>query len=98
MKSMKPFYFLFAVLFIAIDSKAQIERENPPAADNPKIMISTYRILGKVVDRNNKALEAASVQLYALNSNGQDSLVAGMLTRNNGDFVFENFPKIKKNS
>jgi outer membrane receptor protein involved in Fe transport len=89
---MKPFYFLFAVLFIAIDSKAQIERENPPAADNPKIMISTYRILGKVVDRNNKALEAASVQLYALNSNGQDSLVAGMLTRNNGDFVFENFP------
>ncbi len=89
---MKPFYFLFAVLFIAIDSKAQIERENPPTADNPKIMISTYRILGKVVDRNNKALEAASVQLYALNSNGQDSLVAGMLTRNNGDFVFENFP------
>jgi outer membrane receptor protein involved in Fe transport len=88
---MKPFYFLFAFFFIAIDSKAQIERENPPAADNPKIMISTYRILGKVVDRNNKALEAASVQLYALNGD-KDSLVAGMLTRNNGDFVFENFP------
>jgi outer membrane receptor protein involved in Fe transport len=88
---MKPFYFLFAFFFIGIYSKAQIERENPPAADNPKIMISTYRILGKVVDRNNKALEAASVQLYALNGD-KDSLVAGMLTRNNGDFVFENFP------
>ncbi|HTM92067.1 MAG TPA: outer membrane beta-barrel protein [Flavisolibacter sp.] len=90
---MKPFYFLFSVFFIAIDSRAQIERENPPTPDNPEITIKTHRILGKVVDRNNKALEAVSVQLFTLKKNSQDSLVAGMLTRNNGDFVFENFPR-----
>lgn len=91
---MKPLYLLLAVFFIALESTAQIERENPPTPDNPRIMIASHRIVGKVVDRNNKALEAVSVQLYGyFKGSGRDSLVSGMLTRSNGDFVFENFPQ-----
>jgi outer membrane receptor protein involved in Fe transport len=89
---MKPIFFLFAAFIISFDSNAQIEREEPPAPDNSKIMIKSHRILGKVVDRNNKPLEAVSVQLYGYFKDDGDSLVSGMLTRNNGDFVFENFP------
>lgn len=90
---MKPFYLLLVTFFIAITSSGQINRENTPVTDNPQIKITTHRISGKVIDQNNKPLEAASVQLYAYFKGHSDSLVAGMLTRNNGDFVFEQFPQ-----
>jgi len=90
---MKPFYLLFIGFFIAFSSSAQIDRENTSLSDDPQIKITTHRIAGKVVDRNNKPLEAASVQLFAYFKNHNDSLVAGMLTRNNGDFFFEHFPQ-----
>lgn len=90
---MRPFYFLLVTVFTAFTSSAQIERENPPVPNDPQIKIATHAIAGKVMDGNNKPLEAASVQLYAnINGSKNDSLVAGMLTRNNGDFRFENFP------
>ena len=90
---MRPFYFLFITIFIGFTSSAQIEREDPPVPNDPQIKITTHAISGKVMDGNNKPLEAASVQLYAsFNGGKNDSLVAGMLTRNNGDFRFENFP------
>ena len=51
------------------------------------------RLFGKVVDsKNNKGIEAASVQVFSIlrdpANNPIDSLLAGMLTKPNGDFSF----------
>ena len=53
------------------------------------------RLFGKVVDsKNNKGIEAASVQVFSIlrdpANNPIDSLLAGMLTKPNGDFSFIN--------
>lgn len=55
------------------------------------------RFYGKIVDVNNKGLEAASVQLIMnkvdqVTKQRKDTIVSGMLTRNNGDFSLENLP------
>src|SRR5437763_16379395 len=53
---------------------------------------------GKVVDaKNSKGIDAASVQLVVskfdtTTHKAKDSIVAGMLTRPNGDFSLENLP------
>ena len=52
-------------------------------------------LFGKVVEsKTNKGVDAASVQVFALvrNASGEpsDSLIAGMLTKPNGDFSFTN--------
>lgn len=54
------------------------------------------RLYGKVVDAYNKGLGAANVEIFmkrkkAGASAAYDSLIAGMLTKNNGEFIFENF-------
>jgi iron complex outermembrane receptor protein len=90
---MKPFYILTILLISSFVSRAQIEREDPPAPDNPVIKISRHRIFGKVMDQNRKPLEAVTVQLYAFTTNNGDTLVSGTFTRSNGDFSFENLPE-----
>ncbi|HEU4470053.1 MAG TPA: TonB dependent receptor, partial [Flavisolibacter sp.] len=60
------------------------------------LRMNGIRIVGRVLDsRTGRGIEAASVQLHVImNGNGllRDSLVAGMFTRNNGDFSFDNVP------
>lgn len=61
-------------------------------------MVEKNTILGKVVELGtNKPLESASVQLFVVikDSNAasyRDSLIAIMLTKPNGDFLFDNIP------
>ena len=55
------------------------------------------RFYGKIVDDKNKGLEAASVQLILnkmdmVTKQRKDTVVSGMLTRNNGDFSLEQLP------
>jgi len=84
---------LFLVLLLVISfvqADAQIDPEAQHANDNTTLLIKTSRLFGKLVDpKTNKGVEAASVQLFAAKN---DSMVAGMLTRPNGDFSFLNLP------
>ena len=86
-----------AVCFSVSQVVAQVEREEPPTANNPLITINSNRILGKVLEsKTGKPMELATVQLHAFTSDSsgavKDSLVAGMFTRANGDFSFSNLP------
>jgi outer membrane receptor protein involved in Fe transport len=56
----------------------------------------TARLYGKVVDVNNKGIGSATVEVFmkkvgAGADDGYDSLIAGMLTKPNGDYSFANF-------
>lgn len=87
-------FFLFSLFFIAAFSvEAQIDREADQGQDLPGIRVNTSRVFGKVVDKSSgRNIEAASAQLYLRLPDGRDSLVAGMLSRANGDFSFSNLP------
>jgi hypothetical protein len=80
---------LFITLFLLHQSVvAQVDRD-PPTTTNDlgAIRLRENKIYGKVVDqRTGKGIEAVSAQLF---HPGKDSLIAGMLTRVNGDFSFE---------
>ncbi|MEO5685252.1 MAG: outer membrane beta-barrel family protein [Chitinophagaceae bacterium] len=70
---------------------AQVDPEAQHAADPGKLQLKTTRLFGKLVDpKNNKGVEAVSVQLFIAKN---DSLVAGMLSKPNGDFNFLNIPR-----
>ena len=90
---------VFSHLIVAM-ALAQVDRETPQGMDIPSVRMEDSRIFGKIIDtRTNKGVEAASVQLIAvfrINGDGQlkDSLISGMLTRSNGDFSFEEFPRV----
>jgi outer membrane receptor protein involved in Fe transport len=84
---MKSLFCLVIFLCIISVSEAQVE-------DPGIIRINEQRIFGKVTDKTGKGLEAASVQLYAwLPGNSKDSLIAGMFTKANGDFNFDQLPQ-----
>jgi outer membrane receptor protein involved in Fe transport len=69
---------------IAVLSQEPAPEQNNEA-DNRK---GAPGLFGKVVDnKTNKPLEAASVQIFTT-INNKDSLIAGMLTKPNGDFLF----------
>lgn len=91
-------FFLFVLTFLATTLiQAQVQREDPPSANNPQIQLRTHSIAGKIVDpKTSKGLEAVTVQLFILSTLSdqtvKDSMIAGMFTRNNGDFVFQNLP------
>jgi outer membrane receptor protein involved in Fe transport len=79
--------------FSYLSVHAQVEREDPPPANNPLIKLNEQSVFGKVLDnKTNKGLEAASVQLFAYLPGGKDTLAAGMFTKSNGDFRFDNLP------
>ncbi len=82
------FFLIFPVFVsLCLDMHAQVERDQPPTAETPGLRINSSRLFGKLVDnKTGKGIEAASVQLYLDQS---DSLIAGMLTKPNGDFSFE---------
>jgi outer membrane receptor protein involved in Fe transport len=80
---MKPVLALFLALIIAISVSAQ---ENAPR--NKPAAAGAGKLFGKIVDaKNNKGIDAASVQLFQKNT---DVLAGGMLTKANGDFDISN--------
>jgi len=85
---MKTLYILLLALLTGSFVYSQEEEENPA---NTIIQLKDNRIIGKVTDASGKSIEAASVQLF-ITGGRKDSLIAGMLTRANGDFSFENLP------
>lgn len=95
---MKYFILIFSFALITKNLSAQIDKEPLPESDASVIQVnSSNSLFGKVVDlQSNKAIVAASVQLFAPKSDphGQkkDSLVAVMLSESNGDFRFTNIP------
>ncbi|WP_205511414.1 outer membrane beta-barrel family protein [Longitalea arenae] len=77
---MKPVLVLFIASFITISLCAQEEK----APRNQSANAAPGKLIGKIVDaKNNKGLDAASVQLFEKNTN---TLAGGMLTKPNGDF------------
>jgi outer membrane receptor protein involved in Fe transport len=94
---MKYFLFFLLSFFISGVVTAQVDKEPLPAGNSEIIQIkSGNSVYGKVTDiESNKGMEAASVQLFARvreegGTNTKDSLIAAMLTRQNGDFSFQN--------
>ena len=77
---------LFLLPFAAI---AQMPGGGPPAGGGKMRMPAIGRIYGKVIDAKTKqAVEFASVALF----NAKDSVIAGSLTKQNGDFSLDNLP------
>ncbi len=82
--------FLLVIAYCLIEGLMAQEHppEHSPDAESRERSISG--LFGKVVENNtNKGIEAASVQVFA-RIDGVDSLIAGMLTKANGDFLFPN--------
>ena len=89
--------FLLVVVICLLYSNAQ-SQEQPVEDQNfdPAPRASLHKgLFGKVTEsKTNKGVEAASVQVFALLRDGEgmkyDSLIAGMLTKQNGEFNFIN--------
>lgn len=89
---------LFA-LFITgtITVNAQFPAGGRPGGGNPQAM-NIGRVYGKIVDnKTNKGLEGVSVQYIqskfdTATRKRKDTVLAGMFTRNNGDFSLEGLP------
>jgi outer membrane receptor protein involved in Fe transport len=79
------------LLFFGAQSQEQpVEDQNFDQAPRPSL---NKGLFGRVIEsKSNKGLEAASVQVFAMlrNAGGQkyDSLIAGMLSKQNGEFNF----------
>lgn len=93
---MKQQLLLLSAFFTMIYASAQ---QTPMLSDRSK----SGRVYGKIVSsKTNKGLQAASVQVAIAtadsirdssgNALSKDSIIAGMFTRANGDFSFENIP------
>lgn len=95
---MKKLFLLFLSAFPVAWATAQVVGEPPVTVEENVIKISSKRLYGKIVDaKTDKGLDAASVQLFTVLKNPatngyKDSLIAGMLTKPNGDFSFSNMP------
>src|SRR4051812_20222399 len=89
------FSFLLLLLFVIV-ARAQDETDRLPFDDNAQ-QYSPARLYGRVIaGKSKKGVEAASIQVFVRgrDSSGRvkDSLIAGTLTRPNGDFSFYNLP------
>ncbi|MBN8788641.1 MAG: TonB-dependent receptor [Terrimonas sp.] len=81
---MKNSTLILVFIFSFFAAYAQNPEQQMP--DDPTIQFKQNRIFGKLVDQqSDKAIEAASVQIY---NAATDSLVDGMLTKSNGNFSF----------
>lgn len=91
---MKSFYFLLFTFFAFTTLSAQEEQEAIRDNDPGRLQVKTSKLFGKLIDsRSMKGLDAASAQLYIVRGAGlEDSLVRGMLTKSNGDFLFTGIP------
>lgn len=91
-------FTLCILLTLGFAANAQIDKEPIPTPEISTIEVSSGNtVIGKVIDlESNKPIPAASVQLFAIlkndNDSHKDSLVAVMLTKSNGDFSFRELP------
>ncbi len=87
---MKFFFTLLLFHLFVLDIQAQIDRDQQPSSESSVIKINTSRLYGKLIDKNtNKPISAASVQLFIAD---KDSIIAGMLSKPNGDFELLDIP------
>lgn len=90
---MKKLAFLIGSILFTSTLIAQQDREMPAMDGGGKWAPGSNQIFGKLVGSNSqKPVEAASVQLFVVKSQGADSLIRGMLSRANGDFKLEDLP------
>lgn len=97
---MVKFYLLIGFLLVsAVELRAQDEEQrNFFDADLKREVVRTSRLYGKIVDAaSKKGIEAASIQIFvpvadSIPGTFRDSLIAGGLTKPNGDFNFINIP------
>lgn len=83
--------FLLVVMLVLVCSAIFSQEPGQEQSFEPQTRsTSTPGLFGKVVDnKTNKGIEAASVQVFAKKSGAtSDTLIAGMLTKPNGDFAF----------
>ena len=86
-------FAFFCFLFLNAKSQEQpVEDQNFEATPHASL---NKGLFGRVIEsKTNKGVDAASVQVFALlrTSDGEkyDSLIAGMLTKQNGEFNFIN--------
>jgi outer membrane receptor protein involved in Fe transport len=83
---MKFLYLGLISQFFFFIGNAQVVQDQPPAGETPALKVNSNRLYGKLVDKKSgKPIEAASVQLLIADT---DSVIAGMLSKPNGDFSF----------
>src|SRR5687767_7688531 len=92
---MRKFFLALSLVFVSFMLFAQMPGGGRPGGMNGGQM-PTGRFYGKVVDsKTGKPIEYASVQLLQMKMDTvtkkrKEAVVAGMLTRANGDFSLEN--------
>lgn len=85
-------FFQFSVLFSIAQPPAAVR--NAPTA---RAGMNVGRFYGKIVDQNNKAVEAATIILTqsrfdSVSKKMTDKVISGELTKGNGNFSLENLP------
>jgi outer membrane receptor protein involved in Fe transport len=93
---MKGIFTTICLLLIVVIASAQDDPDQLPFEDNGQ-QYSPARLFGKVIaGKSKKGVEAASIQVFVQSKDSinkvKDSLIAGTLTRPNGDFSFYNLP------
>src|SRR6476620_9581189 len=93
---MKACFCVLLSLFLVISARAQDDSDQLPIDGNGK-KYSRARLYGKVISaKTKKSVDAASVQVFVKAKSSmyqvKDSLIAGMLSKSNGDFSFDNLP------
>ncbi len=86
---------LFALMGIIFNTNltAQVDDTQPASQMLVKLNINSNTLYGKLIDNNNgKPVEAASVQLYPVGKRNTENIVAGMLTKPNGEFQLSELP------
>lgn len=94
---MKFLLLLFGSGFLLLNVSAQVEGEQQQQQEYmpSEFSVRSNKIYGKILDKKTgKPIEAASVQVFSLVENKQDSLLTGMLSRPNGDFNFSDLPSV----
>ncbi|MEP7108074.1 MAG: outer membrane beta-barrel protein [Ferruginibacter sp.] len=91
---MKTIVIFLIGIFLTFNISAQVESEQAPEQGiTAGLIINSNSIFGKLIDKKTgKSIEAASVQLYPGLKAKKDSLLNGMLSKQNGEFRFQHLP------
>ncbi len=91
---MKFIFTLLPVCFVLGSAIAQVDAARIENTSTTTLTINSNSIYGKLVDgQTGKPIASASVQLYPVGKTEVNSLIAGMLSRPNGDFRLQRLPE-----
>jgi outer membrane receptor protein involved in Fe transport len=92
---MKRILFIIICSFFYCNSFGQVEEQFPDGDMQRRQGRTEQRsIYGKLISKTTgKPVEAASVQVFTLAGQSSDSLYTGMLSKQNGDFRFNDLPR-----